>query len=488
VTGDLTRDVTTSAATEPAPPNGSLSLDCLVVDDDSTIRLCLEHMIRDAKHRVTSSADGASALALISGHRYDVVISDVRMPKLDGLSLFQRIHQVSPSTSVILMTAYATVPDAVSALKLGVYDYIGKPVNSDDLRAHLERIAEKCALDLGLEQARDKLSGRDAGPYLIIGHSPPMLRMLELVDTLAATEASVLITGESGTGKELLARALQASSRRRNQPFVSVNCAAFPEGLLEAELFGHEKGAFTGAVGRRDGRFVAADGGTLFLDEIGEMPLLAQAKLLRVLEDGTFQPLGTNSTRKVDLRILSATNQDLKRLIAEGGFREDLYYRLKVVEIAIPPLRDHKSDLPLLFSYFARRSAPVGRPPSGISPRAWALLADYAFPGNIREFAHAIEHACILAHGAEIDVAHLPSDIVGAHAGPTGLIPPPAAVRPLSIAADEFERACILRALNVTRGKRLKAAELLGISRRNLWLKLRKHGILDSDLDSDLED
>ena len=473
----------TVAATEPALPTGSLSLDCLVVDDDSTIRLCLEHMIQDAKHRASSTADGASALALISEHHYDVVISDIRMPKLDGLSLFQHIHQTSPTTSVILMTAYATVPDAVSALKLGVYEYIGKPINSGEFRVHLERIAEKRALELGLEQARDKLSGRDAGPYLIIGHSPPMMRMLEMVDTLAPTDASVLITGESGTGKELLARALQASSPRRNRPFVSVNCAAFPESLLEAELFGYEKGAFTGAVGKRDGRFVAADGGTLLLDEIGEMPLLAQAKLLRVLEDGTFQPLGTNVTRKVDIRILSATNRDLKKLIAEGRFREDLYYRLKVVELPIPALREHRSDLPLLFSYFARRNAQPGRSPSGISPRAWALLADYSYPGNVREFAHAIEHACILAHGGEIDVVHLPPEIAGAFSATNGATPAAAAVRPLSIAADEFERECILRALNVTKGKRLKAAELLGISRRNLWLKLRKHGISDTDLE-----
>jgi len=464
-------------------PGESLSLDCLVVDDDPTIRLCLEHMIRDSQHRASSTADGAAALTLISEHRYDLVISDIRMPKLDGLSLFQHIHQISPATSVILMTAYATVPDAVAALKLGVYEYIGKPVNSEDFRVHLERIAEKRALELGLEQARDKLSGRDAGPYLIIGHSPQILQMLEMVDTLAATDASVLITGESGTGKELLARALQASSRRHNQPFVSVNCAAFPESLLEAELFGHEKGAFTGAEGRRDGRFVAADGGTLLLDEIGEMPLLAQAKLLRVLEDGTFQPLGTNSTRKVDLRILSATNRDLRKLIAENRFREDLYYRLKVVELHIPPLREHKSDLPLLFSYFARRNAQPGRSASGISPRAWALLADYSFPGNVREFAHAIEHACILAQGGEIDVGHLPPDIVGAGFTAGGAAAAGVAVRPLSVAADEFERECILRALNVTKGKRLKAAELLGISRRNLWLKLRKHGISDTDLE-----
>jgi len=468
-----------------APPvrEESLSLDCLVVDDDPTIRLCLEQMIRDARHRVSSASDGASALQLVSDHRYDVVISDIRMPKLDGLSLFQRIQHASPSTSVILMTAYATVRDAVSALKLGVYEYIGKPVNAEEFNAHLARIARKRALELGLEQARANLPGRDAGPYLIIGHSPAILRMLEMVDTLAPTNASVLITGESGTGKELLARALQASSSRRNKPFVSVNCAAFPESLLEAELFGHEKGAFSGAVAKRIGRFTAVDGGTLLLDEIGEMPLPAQAKLLRVLQDGTFEPLGTNTTQRVDVRILSATNRDLKKRIAEGRFREDLYYRLKVIEIPIPPLREHKSDLPLLFSYFARRNAQPGRAPSGISPRAWAVLAGYSFPGNIREFAHAIEHACILAQGGEIDIAHLPPDLGGDCSAKLGPAPAPTIVRPLAIAADEFERECILRALNVTNGKRLKAAELLGISRRNLWLKLRKHGLSDSDLE-----
>ena len=473
-----------TSATDPSRTEDPLSLDCLVVDDDATVRLALEHMIRDAGHRASSTSDGAAAMALVSEHRYDAVVSDIRMPKLDGLSLFQHINKVSPSTSVILMTAYATVPDAVSALKLGVYEYIAKPVNADEFSQHLSRIAEKRALELGLEQARAKLSGRDSGPYLIIGHSPPILRMLEMVDTLAPTDASVLITGESGTGKELLARALQASSSRRTKPFVSVNCAAFPESLLEAELFGHEKGAFTGAVGKRDGRFKAADGGTLLLDEIGEMPLPAQAKLLRVLQDGTFEPLGTNTTVKVNVRILSATNRDLKKLIAEGRFREDLYYRLKVIEIPIPPLREHRSDLPLLFSYFARRNAQPGHAASGISPRAWALLADYSFPGNIREFAHAIEHACILAQGGEIDVAHLPPDIAGAATSP--VVPTTGAattVRPLNIAADEFERECILRALNVTKGKRLKTAELLGISRRNLWLKLRKHGISDADLE-----
>lgn len=469
--------------TDAAAPTAALSLDCLVVDDDATIRLCLEYMIREAGHRATSVADGAAALTRVSEHRFDVVVSDIRMPKLDGLSLFAHIQKVSPGTSVILMTAYATVPDAVAALKLGVYEYIGKPIDEDELRTHLQRIAERRALALGLEQARAKLAGRDAGPYLIVGRSPAMLRLLDLVDTLAPSDAAVLISGESGTGKELLARALQASSGRRSKPFVSINCAAFPESLLDAELFGHERGAFTGALVKREGRFKAADGGTLLLDEIGEMPLPAQAKLLRVLQDGTFEPLGTNTTVAVNVRLISATNRNLKKLIAEGRFREDLYYRLKVIEIAIPPLREHRSDLPLLFSYFVRRNTAPGREPCGISPRAWALLADYAYPGNIREFAHAIEHACILAHGNEIDVVHLPQDIVGTRASDVAPAAAAAAVRPLAIAREEFERECILRALQQSAGKRQKTAELLGISRRNLWLKMRKHGIADAELE-----
>jgi DNA-binding NtrC family response regulator len=475
-------------ATGPPDAGEQLALDCLVVDDDSLIRLCLEHMIREAGHRATCVSDGAAARSLVSERRFDVVISDIRMPKLDGLALYQHIHATSPATRVILMTAYATVPDAVAALKSGVDEYIAKPIDADELKSHLQRLAERRTIEQGLQQARAHLSGRDAGPYLIIGRSPAMLRLLDLVDTLAPSDASVLLTGESGTGKELLARALQTSSARRSKPFLTINCAAFPEGLLEAELFGYERGAFTGAVGRREGRFKAADGGTLLLDEVGEMPLPAQAKLLRVLQDGTFEPLGTNASQSVDVRILSATNRDLKRLIAEGRFREDLYFRLKVIQLAIPPLREHLSDLPLLFAYFVRRNTPPGREPSGISPRAWALLADYSYPGNIREFAHAIEHACILSNGGEIDVGHLPPELVGSRAR-AGLAPGNAApselpaVRPLALAADEFERECILRALQVAGGKRLKTAELLHISRRTLWLKLRKHGLSDADLE-----
>src|SRR3954462_12406050 len=362
-------------------------LDILLVDDEPDFRVLVGDALRDAGHRVSLASNGAEGLSLISSNVFDVMICDIRLPKVDGLTLFRRVRQESPGTDVILITAHAAVADAVAALKEGAYDYITKPFDIDEIILQIERIGVQRALKHELEQARAELSQRKAGttgPRQIIGRSPPMLRLSDRVETIAQSDAPVLITGESGTGKELIARTLHERSTRATKPFIAVNCAAFPETLLEAELFGHERGAFTGAVKRRDGRFMAANGGTLLLDEIGEMPLPAQAKLLRSLQDGTFEPLGTNTTVKVDVRILSATNRDLKKLIAEGRFREDLYYRLKVIEIPIPPLRDHKSDLPLLFSYFARRNAQPGREVSGISPRAWAILSAYSFPGNIR--------------------------------------------------------------------------------------------------------
>ena len=308
-----------------------------------------------------------------------------------------------------------------------------------------------------------------------------MARLLGRIDTMATSDAPVLITGETGTGKELVARTLHRLSNRRDRPFMAVNCSAFPESLLEAELFGHERGAFTGAVRKRDGRFKAADGGTLLLDEIAEVPLAAQAKLLRVLEEGAIEPLGTNTSVPVDVRVISATHRNLAELIGQGRFREDLYYRINVLDVAIPALRDRQGDLALLCQHFlASFSAVVTDPPS-ISPRAWAALSRHPFPGNVRELAHAIEHAVVLARGArEIDLEHLPATLVGAlpeagdDAGP----------RPLAVAIKEFERQYLLRTLHLAQGSRKHAAELLGISRKNLWQKLRAHGIAAADIDS----
>ncbi|MES1207160.1 MAG: sigma-54 dependent transcriptional regulator, partial [Pseudomonadota bacterium] len=394
-------------------------LDILLVDDEPDFRTVVGEALRDAGYRVSLAANGAEGLTQISSNVFDVMICDIRLPKVDGLTLFRRVRQESPGTDVILITAHAAVNDAVSALKEGAYDYLTKPFEVDEIILQMQRIATQRALKRELEQARAELSqrksnGAGAGTAgSIIGRSPPMLRLADRIETIAQSDAPVLITGESGTGKELVARTLHDRSSRRAKAFIAVNCAAFPETLLEAELFGHERGAFTGAVKRRDGRFKAADGGTLLLDEIAEVPLPAQAKLLRVLQEGTVEPLGTNESTKVDVRIISATHRNLRERIKEGRFREDLYYRLNVLDIEIPPLRERRGDMPLLLQYFLNKFTQPGKTPSTISPRAWAVLSQYHFPGNVREFAHAIEHAVVLANGGEIEVEHLPGGITG---------------------------------------------------------------------------
>jgi DNA-binding NtrC family response regulator len=455
-------------------------LDILLVDDEPDFRGLVGDALRDAGHRVTLAANGAEGLTQISSNVFDVMICDIRLPKVDGLTLFRRVRQESPGTDVILITAHAAINDAVSALKEGAYDYLTKPFDIDEIVLQLQRIATQRALKRELEQARAELSQRKSngvgqGAGAIIGRSPPMLRLLDRIETIAQSDAPVLITGESGTGKELVARTLHERSSRRPKPFIAVNCAAFPETLLEAELFGHERGAFTGAVKRRDGRFKAADGGTLLLDEIAEVPLPAQAKLLRVLQEGTVEPLGTNESTRVDVRIISATHRNLRDRIKEGRFREDLYYRLNVLDIEIPPLRERRGDLPLLLQYFLNKFTQPGKPPSTISPRAWAVLSQYHFPGNVREFAHAIEHAVVLAGGGEIEVEHLPGGITGTLEGSGST--PAGSLRSLSAALKEFEHEYLMRALAQANGKKMKAAEILGISRKNLWEKLRLHGI-----------
>jgi two-component system, NtrC family, response regulator AtoC len=463
-------------------------LDILLVDDEPDFRTVVGEALRDAGHRVSLAANGAEGLTQISSNVFDVMICDIRLPKVDGLTLFRRVRQESPGTDVILITAHAAVTDAVSALKEGAYDYLTKPFEVDEIILQMQRIATQRALKRELEQARAELSQRKSngagagGGGSIIGRSPPMLRLAERIETIAQSDAPVLITGESGTGKELVARTLHDRSTRRAKPFIAVNCAAFPETLLEAELFGHERGAFTGAVKRRDGRFKAADGGTLLLDEIAEVPLPAQAKLLRVLQEGTVEPLGTNESTKVDVRIISATHRNLRERIKEGRFREDLYYRLNVLDIEIPPLRERRGDMPLLLQYFLNKFTQPGKTPSTISPRAWAVLSQYHFPGNVREFAHAIEHAVVLANGGEIEVEHLPGGITGTLDGAAST--PAGSLRSLSAALKEFEHEYLLRALAQANGKKMKAAEILGISRKNLWEKLRLHGIA-SDADTE---
>jgi DNA-binding NtrC family response regulator len=451
-------------------------VDILVVDDDPGIRMAVATPLLEAGHQVAEATDGVEAIRLVAAQVFDVAVCDVRLPKIDGLTLFRRIHRDSPRTAVILMTAYANISEAVAALKEGAYDYVTKPFDTERLTSGLiARIAEQRTLERELADARAQLMG--LGTAAIVGRSPTMVRLQELIETVAQSDAPVLLTGESGTGKELIARTLHQSSPRRDKPFVVVNCAALPETLLEAELFGHERGAFTGAIKRREGRFKRAHGGTLLLDEVAEISLSAQTKLLRVLQEGTIEPVGSNNTIHVDVRVISATHRNLKERIADGRFREDLYYRLNVLDLAVPPLRERLGDLPILFQYFLRRFTPSGRTPPAITRRAWSMLAKYAYPGNVRELAHAVERAVVLARGGEIDLPHLPADI-------TGPVAPACAggdLQPLHHALKDFERAYLLQALALADGRRTRAAELLGISRKNLWEKLRAHGIARSD-------
>jgi len=451
-------------------------LEILLVDDEPSILLPFDEALRGEGYKVVTASDGLSAVAAATSRAFDVVISDIRLPQVDGLTLFRKVRKESPSTRFILMTAFSQVPDAVSALKEGAVDYLVKPFDLDELLKLLSVIAREHELRQAFEEASRK-EASETGGGVFLGESPAILRMLGLLDKFAASNAAVLISGESGVGKELIAGRLHARGPRNAEPFVAVNCAGFPETLLEAELFGHERGAFTGAVKAREGRFKAAHKGTLFLDEIAEMPMPAQAKLLRVLQNGTFEPLGTNQMVSVDVRIVSATHRNLKDRVAEGLFREDLYYRLKVLELPVPPLREHRGDLPLLVDHFLRRFATHGAVPR-ITSRTLAALATYPFPGNIRELEHAIQHAVIVASGEEVDLKHLPREIAGT-AGETPANGP--GFRPLPEAVREFEREYLRRAVEMAKGKRTQAAQMLGISRKNLWEKLRGYGLNDPD-------
>ena len=463
-------------------------LDVLLIEDEIELREPLEEMLRDAGHRVQVAGDGARGIEEITRRVFDVVICDVRLPEVDGLTVFRTVRKQAPGTEVVLMTAFADVSQAVSALKEGAYDYLMKPFDVDELLVQLRRIDENRSLRRELEKMRGELSAGRTAQTVLVGDSPAIRRVSEMVKMVALSDVPVLVTGESGTGKEVVARLIHEQSPRRAKPFVVVNCGALAENLIEAELFGHERGAFTGAVKKRDGRFKAADGGTLFLDEIAELPAAAQAKLLRVLQEGSFEPLGTNTTIKVDVRIISATHRNLAERIKTGAFREDLFYRVNVIQVQLPALRERPGDLPLLLRHFIQKFMPAGAPPPNVSPAAWAALAQYPFPGNVRELSHAVEHALVLSGGKEIDLQHLPpaiADEVGG--GPLGAVAP-AAVRPLSVALREFELQYLRRALKAADNKRTRAAEMLGISRKTLWEKLRNVGVAsDADFDGDDE-
>jgi DNA-binding NtrC family response regulator len=445
----------------------------LLVEDEADLRQLLTELLRREGHRVEAAKDGAVGMHQLHRQIFDLVISDIRLPWVDGLTLFRTARKEVPATEVILMTGYGDVGQAVGTLKEGACDYLTKPFKSEELLERVRRIDNTRSLRAEREH-RD--SGRPApgAETRLVGESPAIHRVLEMVKRVSQSDAPVLIVGESGTGKEIVARLIHEQSPRRDRPFLAVNCGALGENLIEAELFGHEEGAFTGATRKRDGRFKAADGGVLFLDEIAELPALAQAKLLRVLQEGAFEPLGSNQPIQVDVRIVSATHRSLPERIKAGLFREDLFYRVNGIEIQVPPLRERNIDVPLLVQHFLRQLVALGAPIPSVSPGAWSCLLRHDYPGNVRELSHAIRHALVLSAGREIDTGHLPPAVAGQKTSLSlGQPYDPPVIGPLYPALREFERQYVEQALAASSGHRAQAAARLGVSRKTLWEKLR---------------
>ncbi len=434
----------------------------LVVDDDAAFRELVLDILAGEGYRLLEARTGEEALDLLAGESVDLVLTDQRMPGMDGIELTRRVRAGSDPPEVVLMTAHGTIPQAVEAVRLGAADYITKP------------LASPAALRQLVRRVLGERAGRDHGEGEFLTRDPRTLEMLALADRAAATDATVLIVGESGVGKELLARRIHRGSPRAGGPFVAVNCAAIPENLAESELFGHEKGAFTGAEQRRVGRFEAAGGGTLFLDEVGELPEPVQAKLLRALEERTIERVGGSSPIPVDIRLVAATNRDLEAEVAAGRFRRDLFFRLNVVQLRIPPLRERPGDLEILVPELLRSvSERLGLPALPLAPEAMELLRKHTWPGNVRELRNVLERALIAASGEEIRVSDLPP--LGGAAGPAPRHVPAGAAGALSL--EEREKQAILEALERTGGHREKAAELLGISVRTLYNRLKQYGI-----------
>ncbi|MDX1775875.1 MAG: sigma-54 dependent transcriptional regulator [Desulfobulbales bacterium] len=445
----------------------------LVVDDDRSHRFMLKSMFTEWGWNVEEADDGTTAVAAVEEHSYDAILMDVRMAKMDGMEALQRIHDFNPAIPVVIMTAYSSVDSAVEAIKIGAHDYLTKPLDFERLRLTMARALDHRQVIEEKEGA--KTLGRDEiDTSGIIGKSPVMQELLEMVSFVAPTEATVLITGESGTGKELMASALHRNSARKNGPFVKVNCAALVENLLESELFGHEKGAFTGADRRRDGKFVQANHGTLFLDEIGETSPGMQVKLLRVLQEHELQRVGGQDVIEVDVRLLTATNRILEDEVKAGRFREDLYYRLNVVSLHVPSLRERREDIPLLVEHFLEvYGEKNNRKISGITPGCMDILIHYPWPGNVRELENAMERGVILMRGDYLDVESLPISIMKWSEEENGGIGEGVAGLPSSL--EEAEKMVILRTLDEVDGNKSEAARRLGITRKTLLSKLNKY-------------
>ncbi|MFC1829488.1 sigma-54-dependent transcriptional regulator [Thermodesulfobacteriota bacterium] len=443
----------------------------LVVDDDTSLRKLLDTVLTAEGYEVTLSSDGQEAVKFVEKQFFDLILMDIRMAQMDGIEALKRVKEISSGIQVIIMTAYASVKTAIDALKSGAYDYLTKPLDIDELKILVARALHQVQLEQDNRRLKERLDDRFNFSN-IIANSPSMLQVFELLAQVSPSEANVLITGESGTGKELIANAIHQNSYRKERPFIKVNCAALPENLLESELFGHEKGAFTGAVAKRKGRFREAHLGSIFLDEIGEMSPATQAKILRVLQEREFEPVGSSNTVQVDTRIVAATNKNLQDEIRDGRFREDLYYRLNVINIDIPPLRERSDDIFLLAETFLKKYAEKNHVfIKGFTPMARDMLVRHDWPGNVRELENVVERSVIMARSDLISHEELPDSFKKYasedQAKKIDLTP--------GRSLKDVEREMIIRTVEQTGGNRTHAAKILGISRRTLQLKLKDY-------------
>ena len=446
----------------------------LLADDDENVRRVLEFQLDEAGYSVLAARDGAEALALFAEHDPDCVVSDLRMPRLSGLELLEKVKAASEETPFIVITAFGEVETAVTAMKSGAFDYINKPFNRDEILLTLERALNFSQTKSENRQLRE-LVDREFRLENVIGESPAMKAAMEMVGRVSRSNATVLITGESGTGKELIAKGIHFSGRRKGGPFIPINCAAIPETLIEAELFGYKRGSFTGATGDTKGKFESADGGSMFLDEVSQLPLHLQPKLLRVLQEQEIVRIGESTERKIDLRIIAATNQDLEKMVEDGTFREDLYFRLAVVPINLPPLRTRRDDIPLLANHFFRQSkGKHGMNDLKLSREVLEVLGVYPFPGNVRELENLIERMVVLSDGAEITLADVPGNVTA----PTQSIGNVRFELPAeNISLDEVEREIIRYALAMHNGNQSQTARYLGITRSALIYRMQKFSL-----------
>jgi len=451
-------------------------LEILIVDDDLAHRTMLKKLLSGWGYRVSEADDGAVAIEEARRRSFDLILMDIRMMKVSGIEALEQIKKINPTIPVIIMTAYASVETAVSALKKGAYDYLTKPLDFDELQIVMARATEHSLLKKENEYLKERL-GEKFDRQNIISQSAVMVKLLGIVEQVAATQATVLITGESGTGKEVIANAIHANSNRKQAPFVKINCAALTETLLESELFGHEKGSFTGADRRREGKFLQAEGGSIFLDEVSEMSPAMQVKLLRVLQERELTRVGGSEVVKVDVRVIAASNKDLKKEIQQGRFREDLFYRLNVVALTVPPLRERPEDIPLMAQHFLKLFAEKNsKSISGFTPSALQKLEHYPWPGNVRELMNAVERAVVLSRAESVDAEELVFPMADQVPSVDQLERTSRTIGgAASLPLEEVEKRSILEALDATGGNKSEAARRLGITRKTLRKKLEKY-------------